>query len=160
MGQHSDSVRLPGTDLRPWLIGVLIALAIVVVAAVAVILTGHREDVVYEPGSPETVVQAYADAWAAGDVDAAWQLLTPRAQSRVARYEYRNAMRWDEEVPSRVWVDGRRDYDDHVVLTLSVEHTWDGLFGPQRDIQTVRLSLVELDGEWLIDTPIVGFEPW
>jgi hypothetical protein len=46
------------------------------------------------------------------------------------------------------------------MLTLSVERTWDGLLGPDRDVQTLRLSLVELDGAWRIDSPIVGFEPW
>ena len=50
--------------------------------------------------------------------------------------------------------------DDRVVLTLSVERTWDGLLGPDRDIQSLRLTLVRLDGEWHIDTPLVGLYPW
>lgn len=160
MEQHLRYARTLTADRRPWLVGAILLAALVAVASVAIVLTNEREDGGYEPGSPEAVVQAYAVAWAAGDSDAAWQMLTPRAQSRVEQFEFRNAIRWDEEVPSRVWVDERRDFDDHVVLSLSVERTWDGLLGTDRDVSPLRISLVRIDGQWHIDTPIVGFYPW
>jgi hypothetical protein len=160
MEEHIGSTTTLTADRRWWLVGAIVLAALVIVAGVAVLLMSEREDSSYEPGSPEAAVQAYAVAWAAGDSDAAWQMLTSRAQSRVQQFEFRNAIRWDEEVPSRVWVDERRDFDDHVVLSLSVERTWDGLLGPDRDISPLRISLVKVDGEWHIDSPIVGFRLW
>jgi hypothetical protein len=160
MEQLVGPTTTPAADRRLWLAGAIVLAGLVAIAAVAVLLSGGREDSTYEAGSPEAAVQAYAGAWAAGDSDAAWQLLTPRAQSRVQQFEFRNAIRWDDDIPSRVWIDERQDFDDHVVLSLSVERTWDGLLGPDRDITSLRLSLVQIDGEWRIDTPIVGFYPW
>lgn len=160
MEQTLGNSRSSGSDRRPLLVGAVAVVVIVAVAVSAVVLTSSRDDTVYEPGTPEAVVQAYADAWAAGDADAAWQLLTPRAQSRLLASEFRRAASWDEEIPTRLWVDERRDLDDRVVLTLSVEWTWDGLLGPDRDIQPLRVTLIELDGAWRIDTPLMGFHPW
>ena len=126
----------------------------------AVVLAGTQEDTVYDSGSPEAAVQDYAAALETGDMDAAWRLMSPRAQSLMERYEFRRAAHWEEDLPTRMWVDRRDDYDDRVVLALSIERTWDGLLGPDRDIQSLRLTLVRVDGEWYIDTPLVGLYPW
>jgi hypothetical protein len=95
-----------------------------------------------------------------GDVEGAWALLSPEAQTRVHKYQIRSAMSWDEEVPTRIWIEERRDLDDRVVLTLGVERTWEGLLGPDRDTGSLRLTLIQLGDEWRIDTPVVGFHPW
>ena len=149
-----------GNGRRTWLVGALAVLALVVIAVAAIVLVGDREDTVYTPGSPEAAVQAYALAWEAGDADAAWGMRTPQAQRRVQRSEFHGAISWEEDTPSRVWVDKRRDLDDRVVLTLGVERTWDGLFGPSRHTESLRLTLIQLDDEWRIDTPVVGFYRW
>jgi predicted kinase len=96
MTAQTSTDSTPGSDRWLWLMGMFITMAIVVVAALAVVLMGDRQDAALEPGSPEAVVQDYAEAWAAGDSDAGWQMLTPRAQARVQQYEFREAIRWDE----------------------------------------------------------------
>lgn len=160
MDKTVGTVEEPRSDRRPWLIGAIIIAALIVVAVTAVVLVGSRDETPYEPGSPEAAVQAYAEAWAAGDADAAWEMLTPRAQARLQEFEFRHAASWDDQVPTRVWVDQRRDLPDWVTLTLSVEWTWNGILGPDRDLQTLHVRLVELDGAWRIDTPLVGFNLW
>lgn len=160
MEQNAGATDQQGIGRRTWLIGAVAVAALIAIAVLAVVLTSTREDTVYEPDSPEAAVQVYATAWEAGDADAAWEMLTPRAQGRVERFEFRNAISWDEEVPTRVWVEEHREFDDRVVLTLGVERTWDGLFGPQRETQSMRLTLIQLDDEWRIDTPLVGFYAW
>ena len=149
-----------GIGHRAWLVGLILVGAFVAIAAMAMVLIGDRQDTVYDPDSPEAAVQAYTQAWEGGDVDAAWQVLTPRAQERVEWFEFQHAATWSEDSPTRMWVAERDDHDDYVVLTLSIERTWDGLLGPDRDVQSLRLRLVRLDGSWRIDSPIAGFYPW
>ena len=149
-----------GIGHRAWLVGLILVGAFVAIAAMAMVLIGDRQDTVYDPDSPEAAVQAYTQAWEGGDVDAAWQVLTPRAQERVEWFEFQHAATWSEESPTRMWVAERDDHVDYVVLTLSIERTWDGLLGPDRDVQSLRLRLVRLDGSWRIDSPIAGFYPW
>lgn len=160
MEQTAGATDHPGSDRRTWLLGAIAIAVLVTISMVAVVLVGDRDDAAYGPGSPEAVVQDYAEAWAAGDTDAAWKMLTPRVQARVQEFEFRQAASWDDQMPTRVWVEQRNDLPDWVTLTLAVEWTWDGLFGPDRDIQNLRVKLVELDGTWRIDTPLVGFNPW
>jgi len=142
-----------------WLVGVAIAVLIAIMA-IAVVLTSTQQETEYPPGSPEAALQAYAESWERGDVDAAYQVLTERAQARVEPLEFRHAMSWDDDAPTRIWIDERTDVDDRVILKLSVETTFNGLFGPDRDTHSIRVTLVEVDGVWRIDTPLVGFYPW
>ena len=160
MEQTAGATKPQGSDRRTWLLGAIAVAALILIAVVAVVLVSSREDATFEPGSPEAVVQTYAEAWAAGDADAAWELLTPRAQARVDEFEFHHAGSWEQDMPTRVWVDERHDLPEWVALTLSLEWTWDGLLGPDRDIETMRLKLVEVDGAWRIDTPLVGFHHW
>jgi hypothetical protein len=160
MEQYAGVNEQRGHGRRTWLMVATAAVALIAMAALAILLIDSGEDAVYEPGSPEAAVQAYAAAWDAGDADAAWALLTPQARARLTRLEIRSAMSWDEDAPSRIWIEQRRDLDDRVVLTLGVERTWDGLLGPDRDTHSLRLTLVELDDAWRIDTPVMGFHPW
>lgn len=143
-----------------WGIGIAAAIGVVLVAAAAMALAGTREDVEYEPGSPEAAMAAYVDAWDAGDVEAAYTALTTRAQARVPLHEFREVMTWDEEVPTRIWIEQRTDYDDRVVFDLTVETTYDGLFGPDRDTHSLRVTLINVDDAWRIDTPLVGTYSW
>ncbi len=160
MEQTAGATDPQGSDRRTWLIGAVAIVALITIAGIAVVLMSSHEEAVYDSDSPEATVQAYAHAWAEGDVDSAWQLLTPRVQARVHESEFRNAMSWDEDVPARVWVEERHDFPDWVALTLSVERTGGGLLGPSRDVHPLRLKLIEVDDGWRIDTPIVGFYPW
>ena len=160
MEQTAGATQRQGSDRRTWLLGAIAVIVLIAIAAATVMLASTREDATYEPGSPEAAVQAYAAAWQAGDADAAWDLLTPGAQARVQEFEFRRAASWEEDMPTRLWVDERHDYEGRVVLDLSLERTWDGLLGPDRDIQSLRLTLIQIDDAWRIDTPVVGFYPW
>ena len=160
MEQYAGPTEPQGAERRTWLIGAIVVAALIAIATIAIVLVSRQEDAAYEPGSPEAVVRAYADAWEAGDADAAWEMFTPRAQERLERSEFLNAISWEEEMPTRLWVEERRDFDDRVVLVLSVEWTWNGLLGPSRDIGSLRLTLVESGDTWQIDTPLVGFRVW
>lgn len=160
MQQTAGATTQSGSDRRTWLIGAVAVAAVILIAVAAVVLTGMRQDAVYEPGSPEAAVQDYVEAWAAGDASTAWEMLTPQAQARVDEFEFHHARAWEEDLPTRVWIDERQDLPDWVALTLSVEWTWDGLFGPDRHLETVRLKLIEQDGAWRIDTPLLGFHRW
>lgn len=160
MEQSAASATPETRDHRPWLVAAVAAGLLLAVAVTAIVLTGTRKDLAYEPGSPESAVQAYAQAWEAGDVDTAWDLLTPQAQARVQEFEFRSAMSWDEDVPTRIWVEERRDLEDRVELSLAVERSWDGLFGSDREVRPMRVTLIRVDGAWRIDTPLVGFYRW
>ena len=161
MEQTTGAIDHRGSGRRTWLIGAVALLILVLSGAVAAfVLAGDREATVYAPGSPEAAVQAYARAWDAGDADAAWAFLTPQAQARVHRSEFRSAISWEEDTPSRVWVEERRDLDGKTILRLGVERTWHGPLGPGRDTESLRLTLIQLDDEWRIDTPVVGFYRW
>ena len=160
MEQTDGATSTPGSDRRTWLIGAVLVAVLVAIAVAGVVLTSTREVADYDSGSAEAAVKAYAQAWEVGDTEAAHRLLTPRAQERVELAVFRDAMAWDEEVPTRVWVEDRRDFGERVVLTLGIERTWDGLFGPDREIESLRVALLQLDGEWRIDTPMVGFNFW
>ena len=159
MDQSEEATTNLGSDRRTWLIGAIVAATLVVVAVTAVALTGSQQDATYVEGSPEAAMQAYAEALENGDIDAAYQILTPEAQARVPIYEFRSVMSWGDDLPSRVWVDDRTEFDDRVVVKLTVETTYDGFLGPDRDTHTLRVSLIEMDGAWRIDTPLMGFYP-
>lgn len=144
-----------------WIIGLIGALVLVLVAAGTVLFINDDEVAAYPPDSPEAAYQAYAQAWDAGDVEAAWGALTPRAQALVPRYEFRDANRWRGEEAMRVWIDQRTGTDDRVVLHLSIESVYDGgLFGSDRYTDGSRVTLVREDGDWKIDSPLVGYHAW
>jgi hypothetical protein len=160
MEQTVGTTRQPGKARRTWLAAAIAIAALIAIAAVAVVLVGSRENATYEAGSPEAAVQEYVEAWATGDADAAWGMLTPRVQKWLDEREFRATLSWEEGRPSRVWIEERRDLPDWVTLTLSVERSWDGLFGPSRETESTHVKLVEVDGAWRIDTPLLGYYPW
>lgn len=159
MNEVEPTTGPPSGGRSAWLIGIVVAV-VLVVAVAAVTLVGARDEVEYQPGSPEAAIAAYAEAWDAGDIDTAYAALTTRAQARVPLYEFREVMTWDEDVPTRIWIEERTDYDERVVLDLSVETSYHGLFGADRDTHSLRVTLVRVDGTWRIDTPLVGIYSW
>ncbi len=159
MDELENATTSMGSDRRMWFVGAAIA-ALIAIMAIAVVLTSTQQETEYPPGSPEAALQAYAWSWERGDINAAYEMLTERVQAHVERLEFRHAMSWDDEAPKRVWIEERTDIDDGVVLKLLVETTYNGLFGPDRDTHVIRVTLIEVDGVWRIDTPLVGFYPW
>jgi hypothetical protein len=159
MDENENAATSLGSDRRMWFVGAAIAVLIAIMA-VAVALTSTQQETEYPVGSAEAALQTYAEAWERGAIDTAYEMLTERVQARVEPLEFRHAMSWDEDAPTRIWIEERTDIDDGVVLKVSVETTFNGLFGPDRDTHSIRVTLVEVDGVWRIDTPLVGFYPW
>ena len=143
-----------------WVAGIVLAVVIVVTAAAAVLVGSEQEPVGYPPGSPEAALQAYFEAWQAGDFEVAYSAMSEQAQRHIPRRDLREAATWADEEQVRVWVDRRTDHDDRAVLHLTIETSWDGLFGPDRDRHQQRVTMVREDGTWKIDTPMFGYHPW
>lgn len=160
MEQTVGATRQAGNASRTRLAAAIAVAVLIVIAAVVVALLGSREEATFEAGSPEAAVQDYVEAWAAGDADAAWAMLTPRVQKWLHEREFRAALSWQEGRPSRVWIEERDDLPDWVTLRLSVERSWDGLIGPSRETESKHVKLIEVDGAWRIDTPMVEFYQW
>jgi hypothetical protein len=133
----------------------LIALATLVVAV-------PKNPAVYEPGSPEAAFQAFYRAFEGGDVEGAYRLLGSSVTDQLTLIEYR---RLDAE---QGW---QRDEDRRVVL---LESDWTGEtgllrlridqfssgggLGGDRYSHERTIRLVQEDGAWLIDEPLVGIE--
>jgi hypothetical protein len=150
-----------GVGRRTWLAGSFAIVALVVLAIVALVLAAGREAAVYPTGSPEAAFQQYAAAWDAGDLDTAWGSLTLRAQGRLSEWEFRDANTWRDDEKHRVWIDERSGADDRVVLHLTIETIYDGgLFGSGRYEDASSVTMVREDGDWKIDTPLVGYSRW
>ena len=144
-----------------WLVGAIVAIVLVVVAAAAIFVVNDQQDAEYAAGSPEAAFQAYARAWGSGDTDTAWAALTTRAQERLSEHEFRHVNVWQGDEARRVWIDERTGTDERAVLHLSIETIYDGgLFGSDRYTEDARVTLVLEEGEWKIDTPLVGYEQW
>jgi len=148
----------PRSSSRPiWLIGAIVALVLMVVAAATFLLVSDDEVATYPPGSPEAAYQEYAQAWEAGDVETAWEAFTTRAQGRISKSEFRDTNTWRGEEAMRIWIEHQTGTDDRAVLNLSIDFTYDGgLFGTDRHTESSRVTLLREDGEWKIDTPLVG----
>jgi len=150
-----------GSDRRIWLIGIFIAALLIIVAAGAVFIGGTEQEAVYADGSPEAAFQEYVVAWDVGDPAAAYAALSAGARRRVSRYDFDEANQWRNEQASRIWIDERTGTDERPQLRLSIETVYQGgFFGSGRNREDSRVTLVQEDGVWKIDTPLVGYQRW
>ena len=159
MNDSAATTASPAGTERTWLIAAIVALALVGIATAAIVIATDQREAPYMPGTPEAAVQDYAQAWDAGDTDAAYALLSSRAQARVPEWEFRHAMTWSDESSSRIWIDERRDVGYQAILELTVERIYDGFLRPARERDGMRLVLIREDGAWRIDTPLLGYYP-
>jgi len=161
MDTNTTATEPRGGSRSIWLAGAIVAIVLALVAAAALIVSGDREDAVYPPDSPEAAFQGYAQAWDEGDTDTAWSVLTSSAQGRVSRRDFREANTWRDEEGYRIWIDDRSGTDERAVLHLTIETIYDaGLIGSGRYEESSRVTMVREDGEWKIDTPLVGYHRW
>jgi len=121
-------------------------LALVVIAGVAVAL---RSPAVFEPGSPEAVVQQYVEAVLDEDSESAWALLTPSAQRRCDLEDLQG--RYIRGEQSRiVLIDSAiDDTDASVELQFSAAHG-DSPFDIYEYSFEEKFKLRDVDGAWRI----------
>lgn len=161
MNENAEAPEPTGGGRSTWLAGGIVAIVLVIVAAATLVLAAGREDASYPPDSPEAAFQGYARAWDAGDTEGAWDMLTTTAQGRVSKFEFRDANSWRGEEQQRLWIHDRSGTDERVVLHVTIETTGGGLlFGSGDWEETARVTMVREDGDWKIDTPLVGYYRW
>ena len=142
-------------------LGALVLAAIALTAsALLVIASAGSDTATYPADSAEAAFADYARSWEDGDVDAAYAAFSAGARSRVPTHEFRGTNRWRNEEATRIWIDERSGDDERAVLTLSIERSYGGLLGSDRYREHSRVVLVREDGDWRIDTPLVGYYLW
>jgi len=133
----------------------LIAIALVLVLAVP------RDPTTYAPGSPEAAFQTYYQAFEAGDLDAAHALFSADVKRQLTRSEYRRfdaEHGWQRDEDRRVILSRTDVTGDRAILHLRIDTFYQGGLGASRNSQERSVRLVQEDGMWLIDEPIVGVE--
>jgi hypothetical protein len=133
----------------------LIALALVVVLAVP------KGPTTYDPGSPEAAFQAFYQAFEAGDVEGAYELLGSSVTDELTPAEYRALdaeQGWQRDQDRRVLLLGVDVNGDRTNLRLRIDEFSQGGLGGNRYSSERTIRLVREDGAWLIDEPIVGIE--
>ncbi len=122
--------------------------ALVVVAAIAVAL---RSPAMFEPGSPEAVVQEYVNAVLDEDADSAFALLTPAAQRRCDVEDLED--RYIRGEQSRiVLVESKVDGDDATVDLEFNAVSGERPFDMYEYSFEQRFKLRNIDGTWRIAT--------
>lgn len=102
----------------------------------------------HDPGrGPEQLRQAYADALRRDDPDAAYDLMSAEAQSRISREAFRE--RWEQDAKERkAQLNGIRKLDaDHSQTVMTGMTTHEG---------GALLHWTHVDGEWLVVEGLPG----
>jgi hypothetical protein len=133
----------------------LIALALVVVLAVP------NGPTAYDPGSPEAAFQRFYQAFEAGDVNGAYELLGSSVTNQLTAAEYRRLDAdhgWQRDQDRRVLLLGVDLTGDRAKLRLRIDEFSQGGLGGNRYSTERTIRLIREDGAWLVDEPIVGTE--
>lgn len=143
-----------------FLVGITVGAVLLVVLGIAAVFVVRRAPAPAPPdlSTPAGVVQAYADALRAGEVDRAYGLLSRSAREampidqfrRAATMPYRPA---DNE--RRVLIEPLREEGDaaEVRVTVSRFSAGGSPFSAQTSHQDVTVQLVREDGAWRIVRP-------
>lgn len=125
------------------LIAILSAIALLVIVALAVVLT-RGEPELLDGSTPQGVVQRYSTAVIDGDKATATSYLTEAATSC--------SFRETGPLPTRVVLISATERDNSALVKVSVVNSGSGgPFGPSEYEMEDRFSLVRTDGKWLID---------
>ncbi|MCI0345829.1 MAG: hypothetical protein L0221_10365 [Chloroflexi bacterium] len=138
---------------------------LVAVAVVIVLLAERRGPPQFAPGSPEATLQAYLEAWDAGDLQAAYGTFSTVARSRLSLEEYRVAASdWRTgqgggDVVNVVLIDRSAIDGSRATVFVIVETSYgNGLeLNSYRSERDVLLTLE--DGTWRIADPLVWLDP-
>lgn len=134
----------------------LIALAVVVALAVP------KGPAVFDPGSPEAAFQAFYEAYEVRDVEGAYRLLSSSVTDELSLTEYRRLdaeQAWQRNEDRRVVLLGSERTGETALLRLRIDQfSGGGGLGGNRYSYERTIQLVQEDGAWRIDEPIVGIE--
>jgi hypothetical protein len=167
-----SNVEYPASDVAPALPAgrggsratLLVGGAIVALIAIAalVVVAVPRSPTVYEPGSPEAAFQSFYRAYENGDVEGAYRYLASSVTDQLTLIEYRqldSEQGWQREEDRRVVLLGSDLAGDTTTLRLRIDQfSSGGGLGGNRYSSDRTIRLVQEDGAWLIDEPIVGIE--
>lgn len=139
------------------------AIVALIALAVVVALVVPKGPAVYDPGSPEAAFQAFYRAFEEGEVEDAYLLLSSSVKEQVTLAEYRRLdadQTYQRGQDRRVVLLGSDRTGETRLLRLRVDQFYSGRgLGGDRYSYERTIQLVQEDGAWLIDEPIVGTEP-
>jgi len=121
-----------------------IVVGVVALGVLTLVVSLGRNEVAYDPSSPESATQAYLRAALDGDFDAAAELLDPSGDCDASDLDR-------SYVPENVGVNLVQAVTegDRSRVRIEVEYPSGGPFGePGREEHTLRL--VRIDGTWLL----------
>ena len=136
------------TRILLWIGSGIAALLVLVSVTVAV-----RSPAEFEPGSPEAVVQSYVRSVLDGDVDTAWELLTPALQQRCEADDLDD--RYRRRTGNIVLVDTDIQDDTARVKLEFTTSYGDDPFDVSDYSHGGRAQLRRIDDQWRISAP-----PW
>jgi len=147
-----------GTDR--FLLGIVAgSVALVAIGIAAVFLVGRpRTTGTFDPASPAGIVQAYVEAFRAGDSERAYGLLSRSAQTSERRDQYRDRFpRYNESSDSgrRLVIEPVSEGADtaEVKVTISRFAARSDPFSAGTSHRDVTARLVREDGAWRISQP-------
>ncbi len=155
-----------GHDTRPLLfIGAGILLLVIISVAV-VLLVGRGAATEYPAGSPEGAFQRYLTAYDDGDYETAYGYFSEDVHARMSLEDYRQGAQMFGGgmgyggTSQRVLFQGSEGGGDRVRLNLVIEYFYgDGMSGGSSR-QPLQVNMVREDGQWRIDDPLTGLEPF
>lgn len=159
-GVTSSPPARAGGSRAPLLVGG--AIVALIALATLVVLAAPKGSTVYEPGSPEAAFQAFYQAFEGGEVEDAYELLGSSVTDQLTLTEYRRLdaeQGWQRDEDRRVVLLGSDRTGDTRLLRLRIDQfSSGGGLGGNRYSYERTIRLVQEDGSWLIDEPIVGIE--
>ena len=133
-----------------------------VVAAVAVMaLLGSRGPASYPSDSPEAAFQAYLQAYAAGDLEAAHASFSQRIRSGTSSSGYLDdvSMYGRDDQARRVWIDSVDRSDGLATLHLTIEEFFSSGLSSSSYRYETSVRMVLEDGSWKVDELLAGVDP-
>lgn len=155
-----------GHDTRPLLFIGAGILALVIVSVAVVLLLGRGAATEFPADSPEGAFQHYLAAYEDGDYETAYGYFSEDVQAQMSLEDYRqNAQMYGGGMgfgatSQRVLFQDTEGDGDRVRINLVVEYFYsDGMSGGSSR-QPLQVNMVREGGEWRIDDPLVGLEPF
>jgi hypothetical protein len=137
-------------------------LVLIALAVVAVLALDAGKPATYPPGSPEAAFQEYYQAFQKGDTRAAYSAFTKRVQERMSYDNYSlNVTQFGGPTGQDTLVRVERvdRQAERAELYLSVEYVSGSGININRYSEERRVSIIQEDGVWKIDEPLVGVDP-
>ena len=134
---------------RMWLIGVVAAVGVLIVAALVVALAGEETEL--DPGTPGRAVQEFIRAVERGDHPAVHENLSAELQAEctLGALATSNPGMARTIRDSRVTLEDTKVFDEVAIVTTKISTmSSGGPFGASENTRTLTFSLVPQDGVW------------